>query len=91
MAGGLYARRRKRASAWNGRGPRSVGATRRIAMPDVVPPVPDPALEAKPARQMAREGEREGDVLFERDHSQSAPEESDTNTASLPPTPPNGD
>lgn len=60
-------------------------------MPDVAPPVPDPKLKPKPADQMAREGEREEDVLVERDHSQSAPEDRETAGLTLPTTPPTGD
>ena len=61
-------------------------------MPDVMPPVPDPKRKPKPADQMAREGEREGEVLVERDHSQSAPSD-DGDSRPLPPTttPLNGD
>ncbi len=61
-------------------------------MSDVTPPVPDPKREPKPAAEMGREGEHEGEVLVERDHSQSAPaDDGETISPTQPIVPLNGD
>lgn len=59
-------------------------------MSEITAPVPDPRQQPKPAAEMAREGEQEGEVLVERDHSQSAPED-DRSGPGTAPVPPNGD
>lgn len=60
-------------------------------MPEITAPVPDPRQQPKLAAQMAREGEQEGDVLVERDHSQSAPEDDRIKSRTPTPTAPNGE
>ena len=54
-------------------------------------PVPDPAQPPKPSAQMAREGEQEGEVLVERDHSQSAPADDGAAVPDFPTVIPPGD
>lgn len=68
MAGGLYARLRKRASGRNGWGRRGVALERRAALPTVIPPIPDPGRKPKPSQEMAAEGEQEEPV--QQDHTQ---------------------
>lgn len=60
-------------------------------MPEIVPPVPDPSVKPKPSDAMAREGEREGEVLVERDHGQSAPSDPEDTTPDAPTPATNGD
>ena len=59
--------------------------------PSVPIPVPDPTQPPKPSAQMAREGEREGEVLVERDHSQSAPDDDGAEVPGFPSVVPPGD
>jgi hypothetical protein len=59
--------------------------------PSVSIPVPDPNRPPKPSAQMEREGEREGEVLVERDHSQSAPDDESAEVPDFPSVVPPGD